>query len=297
MLIAKSSIVPNDIDKYVTHHYANNNGIRIHYATIGEGQPLIVMIHGFPDFWYTWRNQMVALAPHFKVAAVDLRGYNLSDKPHGGEYYLMHHLLNDIHAVIQHLQRDKVIIMGHDWGGAIAWFFAMHFPALTERLIILNMPHPKGMIRELAQNPQQQKQSAYARDFQQEGAHKRLTAESLSAWVHDSVARERYIEAFRHSDFEAMLQYYKQNYPRQPYEEAAASLLVNNKVKSPVLQIHGLQDQHLLPGGLNNSWEWLENNWTLLTIPQVGHFVHHDAQDIVNRTILNWLACYIRSSQ
>ena len=94
-----------------------------------------------------------------------------------------------------------------------------------------------------------------------------------------------------------MLQYYKQNYPRQPYEEAAASFLVNNKVKSPVLQIHGLQDQHLLPGGLNNSWEWLENNWTLLTIPQVGHFVHHDAQDIVNRTILNWLACYIRSSQ
>src|SRR5215469_9117700 len=74
------SIIPNDINKYVTNHYADNKGVHIHYASIGEG-PLIVMIHGFPDFWYTWRNQMVALAPFFKVVALDLRGYNLSDKP------------------------------------------------------------------------------------------------------------------------------------------------------------------------------------------------------------------------
>jgi epoxide hydrolase 4 len=282
----KSPILPNDIDKYVTHHYADNNGVRIHYVTIGEGQTSIVMIHGFPDFWYTWRNQMIALMSKYQVAAIDLRGYNLSDKPQGGEYYLMRHLISDIQAVMRHLEKDKSIIMGHDWGGAIAWFFAMYFPTMTERLIVLDFPHPSGFVRELAQNSQQQKQSAYARDFQQEGAHTQLTPESLSAWVHDPVARERYIEAFRRSDFEAMLQYYKQNYPRQPYQDASFQV---NKVQAPVLQIHGLQDQWLLPGGLNSTWEWLENSWTLLTIPQAGHFVQHDAADLVSRTIENWL--------
>ena len=285
----KSPILPNDIDKYVTHHYADNNGVRIHYVTIGEGQTSILMIHGFPDFWYTWRNQMIALMSKYQVAAIDLRGYNLSDKPQGGEYYLMRHLISDIQAVMRHLEKDKSIVMGHDWGGAIAWFFAMYFPTMTQRLIVLDFPHPSGFVRELAQNSQQQKQSAYARDFQQEGAHKQLTPESLSAWVHDPVARERYIEAFRRSDFEAMLQYYKQNYPHQPYQDAKLNLPQVNKVQAPVLQIHGLQDQWLLPGGLNSTWEWLENSWTLLTIPHAGHFVQHDAADLVSHTIEKWL--------
>jgi pimeloyl-ACP methyl ester carboxylesterase len=188
-----------DIDKYVTHHYADNNGVHIHYTSVGEG-PLIVIIHGFPDFWYTWRNQMVVLAPHFQVVGLDLRGYNLSDKPRGGEYYSMQHLVGAVQAVIRHLGRDKAIIIGHDWGGAISWLFAINLPALTEHLIILNCPHPTGITRELAQNSQQQERSAYARDFQKEDAHKRLTPESLSAWVKDSAAREHYLEAFRRSD-------------------------------------------------------------------------------------------------
>jgi pimeloyl-ACP methyl ester carboxylesterase len=162
-------------------------------------------------------------------------------------------------------------------GWAIAWIFAIGLPALTERLIILNCPHPTGITRELAHNPQQQEQSAYARDFQQEGAHKRLTPESLSAWVKDSAALERYLETFRRSDCEAMLHYYKQNYPRSPYQELSLPV----KVQAPVLQIHGMQDPFLLPGALNNTWEWLENDWTLLTIHEAGHFVQHDAADLV----------------
>ncbi|HKF36183.1 MAG TPA: alpha/beta hydrolase, partial [Ktedonobacteraceae bacterium] len=256
------------------------------YASLGEG-PLIVMIHGFPDFWYTWRNQMVALAPRFQVVALDLRGYNLSDKPQGGEHYSMRYLIGDVQAVIRHHGRDKASIIGHDWGGAIAWQFAMHLPAQTERLIILNIPHPRGLVRELAHNPRQQENSAYARDFQQEGAHKRLTPESLSAWVQDPAARERYLEAFQRSDVEAMLYYYKQNYPRPPYQDATSPVI---KVQASVLQIHGLQDTYLLPGGLNDTWEWLENDWTLLTIPQAGHFVQHDAANLVTRTMVNWLA-------
>jgi len=172
-------------------------------------------------------------------------------------------------------------------GGAISWMFAISLPTLTERLIILNCLRPRGLARELAHNPQQQEQSAYARDFQQEGAHKRLTPESLSSWVKDSTAREHYLEAFRRSDFEAMLHYYKQNYPRPPYQEAHTPVI---KVQAPVLQIHGLQDQFLLPGALNNTWEWLENDWTLLTLHQAGHFVQHDAADLVTLNILHWLA-------
>jgi len=282
---ATSSIVPNDIDAYVQHGYADSNGVKIHYASIGEG-PLIVMLHGFPDFWYTWRNQMVALAPHFQVVALDLRGYNLSDKPREGEQYSMRYLIGDVQAVIRHLGRDKAIIVGHDWGGAISWQFATHLPALTERLIILNLPHPRGMGHELAHNPQQQENSAYARNFQQEGAHTKLSAESLSEWVKDPVAREHYIEAFKRSDFESMLHYYKQNYPRPPYEETSSPVI---KVQAPVLQIHGLADKALLAGGLNNTWEWLESDWTLLTIPHAGHFVQQDAADLVTRTIVSWL--------
>lgn len=280
-----SSIVPNEIDKYVTHAYADNQGVKIHYVSIGEG-PLVIMIHGFPDFWYTWRNQMVALAPNFQVVALDLRGYNLSDKPQGGEHYLMPNLVGDVQAVLRHLGRDKAIIVGHDWGGAIAWQFAMYLPTLTERLIILNTPHLRGLFRELAHNPLQQESSAYARNFQQERAHKQLTSEGLSKWIQDPVARERYIEAFERSDFEAMLHYYKQNFPHPPYQEASLPVV---KVQAPVLQIHGLQDTALLPGGLNNTWEWLENEWTLLTIPQAGHFVQHDAAELVSRAIVSWL--------
>ncbi len=272
-------------DERVTHGYADNNGVKIHYASLGSG-PLMVMIHGFPDFWYTWRHQMAALASDYHVVAMDLRGYNLSDKPKGGDNYAMRVLVQDVATVIQHLGKERAIIVGHDWGGAIAWQFAMHVPAMAERLIVLNLPHPRGLARELAHNPEQQKSSQYARNFQQEGAHERLTAEQLSAWVSDPAARERYIEALNRSDFEAMLHYYKQNYPREPYTEPTSPVV---KVQASVLQIHGLDDWALLPGALNNTWEWVERDWTLVTISGAGHFVQQDAADLVTRTIISWL--------
>ena len=279
------TISVKDIEQHVTHGYADNNGVKIHYASLGAG-PLVVMVHGFPDYWYTWRNQMVALAPQYQAVALDLRGYNLSDKPKGGENYKMRSLLGDVQAIIQALGQEKAIIVGHDWGGAISWQFAMHMPQMTERLVILNLPHPRGMAHELATNPEQQKNSEYARNFQQEGAHEKVTPESLVGWVKDPAAREHYLEAFHRSDIEAMLHYYKQNYQRPPYHETTTPVV---KVQTSVLQIHGLEDHFLLPGGLNNTWEWLEKDWTLLTIPGAGHFVQHDAADLVSRTMLSWL--------
>jgi len=286
LLLSVSALAETDLDKRVEHGYADSNGVKIHYASLGSG-PLIVMIHGFPDFWYTWRDQMEVLSKNYQVVAIDQRGYNLSDKPKGVENYDMRLLVGDVAAVVKHLKRDKAIIVGHDWGGIVAWTFAMTLPEMTDKLIILNLPHPRGLTRELAHNPQQQKNSQYAREFQQPDAAAKLTAAGLARWVKDPEAKKKYIEAFNRSDFEAMLNYYKRNYPREPYQEDTSPLI---KVKMPVLMIHGLNDTALLAGALNNTWDWLDKDLTLVTIPGSGHFVQQDASDLVTRSIKMWLA-------
>jgi len=275
-----------DIERRVTHGFATNNGVRIHYAALGQG-PLVVMVHGFPDCWLTWRQVMDALAKDYETVAIDQRGYNLSDKPKGVESYDMGALVEDVAAVVRARGREQAILVGHDWGGAVAWSFAMKHPEMSGKLIILNLPHPRGIGRELTRNPEQQKASAYARRFQQEGAHTNLTAEGLAFWVKDAQAKARYLEAFRRSDFEAMLNYYKRNYPREPYAEDPSPVV---KVKCPVLMIHGLKDTALLSPGLNGNWDYVEKDFTLITIPNAGHFVQQDAPDLVTRSIRSWLA-------
>lgn len=276
-----------DLEARVEHGYADSDGVKIHYASLGEG-PLVVMMHGFPDYWYTWHNQMEALAPDYQVVAMDLRGYNLSDKPKGIEDYSMRLLIGDVRAVIHHLGREKAIVVGHDWGGAIAWQFARYLPAMTDKLILLSQPHPRGIVRELVHNPRQRQNDQYARDFQKEGAHLSLTPESIiNDWLPDLIDREKYLQALQRSDLEAMLHYYKRNYPREPYTESTTPV---EKVQAPVLMIHGLEDQYLLASGLNNTWEWVEKDLTIVTIPGAGHFVQHDAADLVTRIIKSWLA-------
>jgi pimeloyl-ACP methyl ester carboxylesterase len=284
-MLSSSGFAQTDLDNRVEHSYANSNGVKIHYASLGKG-PLVVMIHGFPDYWYTWRAQMEELSKNYQVVAIDQRGYNLSDKPKGVENYDMSLLVGDVVAVIKHLGRERAIIVGHDWGGAVSWTLALMRPDVVEKLIILNLPHPRGLNRELANNPQQQKNSAYARRFQAEDAHKSLTAEGLAGWVKDPEAKKKYIEAFQRSDFEAMLNYYKRNYPREPYTEDKSPIV---KVKMPVLMIHGLNDTALLAGALNNTWDYLAQDLTLVTIPGAAHFVQQDAADLVTRSIKMWL--------
>jgi len=290
LLILFGTTVParaaDDVWDKVQHGYVDNNGVKIHYATVGRG-PLVVMIHGFPDFWYSWRDQMAALSGTYQVVAIDQRGYNLSDKPQGQAQYDMSLLVSDVQAVVHHFQPGKAIIVGHDWGGMVAWRFAMAHPELTERLIVCNLPHPRGLSYELAHNPQQQQNSAYARRFQEPDAAKNLTAEGLALRITDPAVKARYVEAFKRSDFEAMLNYYKQNYPRPPYTEDTSPVV---KVKAPVLLFHGLADTALLPGALSKTWEWVENTLTLVTVPGAGHWVQSDAADLVSSTMKTWLA-------
>ena len=189
-------------------------------------------------------------------------------------------------AVVDHFKQEKAVIVGHDWGGMVAWTFAMQHPKKTERLVILNLPHPKGLLRELANNPQQQKNSQYARNFQKEGAASLLTPELLALWVRDPKARKKYVEAFKRSSIDAMLNYYKANYPREPY---AVSKREFPKVKCPVLMFHGLKDRYLLSGALNGTWNWIDRDLTLITIPSSGHFVQQDAAELVTKRMVKWL--------
>ena len=120
-----------------TEGFVDSSGVKLHYVTAGDG-PLLVLLHGFPDFHYTWRDQMPALSQHFQVVALDLRGFNTSDQPTGVENYTMEKLVGDVAAVLTHFKQEKMVLVGHDWGGAIAWSFAMTYPDKVDRLIILN---------------------------------------------------------------------------------------------------------------------------------------------------------------
>ncbi|MBL9126034.1 MAG: alpha/beta hydrolase [Verrucomicrobiales bacterium] len=281
----ESAAGPLDIERRVAHGFATNNGVRLHTASLGAG-PLVVMIHGFPDCWLTWRHSMAELSKTHRVVAMDLRGYNLSDRPPGDAAYDMQVLVEDVASVVRSQGAERAIVVGHDWGGAIAWTFAMTKPEMTERLVVLNLPHPRGLLRELARNPEQQRNSEYARNFQKPGAHATLTATNLAFWVKDAAAKPRYVEAFGRSDFDAMLAYYRRNYPREPYRDDGAPTA---KVRCPVLLIHGLEDKALLHPALNGTWEWVEKDLTLLTVPGADHWVHQDAPELVTRTMVGWL--------
>jgi pimeloyl-ACP methyl ester carboxylesterase len=293
---AATALAQDDVFDRVKHGYATSEGgVKIHYASLGEG-PLVVMIHGFPDFWYSWRHQMAALSKRFQVVAIDQRGYNLSDKPKGVESYDMRLLVGDVAAVIKQVGRDKATIVGHDWGGVVAWQFAMNLPQMTEHLVILNLPHPNGLFRELRTNKEQIANSEYARNFQAKSPSdptvffgRPMTAENMSGWVTDPAARKRYVEAFQQSDFDAMLNYYKRNYPRGAGAELAA-LPELPKVTVPVLMFHGLGDRALHSDGLSGTWNWLDKDLTLVTIPGAGHFVQQDAAELVTSTMEWWLS-------
>src|SRR5262249_52454941 len=214
---------------------------------------------------------------------------NKSDQPSGVENYTMEKLIADIDAVLKHFKAEKAIIVGHDWGGAVAWGFAMTHPGKIDRLIICNLPHPNGLAGELANNPEQQKNSQYARNFQQPDAAAKVKPEMLvpAVGIKDTETKKKYLEALKASSMEGMLNYYKANYPRPPYKVPDA--LANAKVKCPVLMFHGLKDWALLPGALNDTWKWVDNTVTIITIPNAGHGVHHDAADLVTKNMVRWL--------
>ena len=147
------------------HHFIEVNGIRMHYVSAGEG-PLVILLHGFPEFWYSWKDYVAPLSKHFKVVVPDLRGYNESDKPKGVKNYDMEVLVEDIRALIRALGAEKARIVGHDWGGAITWMLAIRSPEYVERFVVLNLPHPDLFYRGLRKSFRQKLRSWYFFWFQ-----------------------------------------------------------------------------------------------------------------------------------
>jgi len=269
--------------------YAQNGAVKIHYVAEGKG-PLVVMIHGFPDYWATWKPLMATLSKAgYRTVALDNRGYNLSDKPPGVAAYAMPNLIGDVAAVIKAEGQSKAIVVGHDWGAAIAWQTALNRPDLVDKLVIMAVPHPAGMARELATNKAQQEGSNYARNFQKEGSEKALNAEGLAGWVKDPKEKAGYVEAFRRSDFGAMMNYYRANYPRIVPGEPPPPPVAYPAIKVPVLVIHGMKDTALNAAGHNGTWDHVAADTTILMIPSAGHFVQHDAEALVDRTVKDWL--------
>lgn len=272
--------------------YATNNGVKIHYVLEGKG-PLVVLIHGFPDYWATWKPLMAELnKAGYRTAALDTRGYNLSDKPQGVEAYAMPNLIGDVAAVIAAEGEKNATVVGHDWGAAIAWQTTFARPDLVNKLVILSVPHPAGMGRELASNPDQQKNSQYARNFQKEGSEKVLNAEMLASMANkDPKEKAGYVEAFKRSDFAAMMNYYRANYPRAAGADfqPPPTIQTNQRVKVPVLVLHGMKDTALNAAGHSGTWNYVDADTTVVMFPNAAHFVQHDAAAQVNRTIRDWL--------
>lgn len=152
----------------VTHRRIDVGELSLHVALAGDPEaPLVVLLHGFPEFWWSWRYQIPALVQAgFRVAAPDLRGYNLSDQPQAIADYSLAHLTADVDGLIYALGHEKAHVVGHDWGAAVAWDFAMHYPRRLDRLAILNVPHPVVMLKALRTSPRQLRKSWYIFFFQ-----------------------------------------------------------------------------------------------------------------------------------
>ena len=234
-LLAAPALAVNDVDVWeaVDHHTADSNGVDIHYVTLGEG-PTVLFVHGFPDFWYSWRHQMAHLSGDFKTVAMDTRANNRSGNPEGVENYAMDLLLADVEAVIDDLGDDNVILVGHDWGGAIAWRFAMNHPDRVNKLVICNLTHPRGYMT-VRQNatPEQKANTQYIAEFQKPDAADRFTAEGLAMMVagrSSDEVKQRYREAYGRSYFDGMLNYYR----------AAWSRLESGNEELPDLDLWGI---------------------------------------------------------
>ncbi len=283
-------IAQADIFDVVEDHYVSNKGVRIHYVSMGEG-PVVLFVHGFPDFWYTWREQMAVLATDYKVAAVDLRGYNLSDKPEGVENYTFNVLVEDLRVVISQISEEPVYLVAHDWGAAIAWRLAISYPQLIKKLVILSVPHPKA--GDQVSIPLESRKPTYVDRFVSEEFRSQLTTNWLAAWVTDQKAKERYLEAFEKSNKDAMINYYKanastlENLNSEDFQQRSKVKFTN--LSMPVLVIHGKKDAFLPISGHNNTWDFIDNELTIEVLPDAGHFIQRDESEKVTQLIKTFI--------
>jgi pimeloyl-ACP methyl ester carboxylesterase len=276
-----------------THREAVVNNVRLHWVEAGAGRP-VLLLHGFPQCWWMWRHQMQPLADAgFRVIAPDLRGYNLSDKPSGVSAYRMENLVADVEGLIRQTGLKRAHVVGHDWGGLIAWWLAMLSPDRVERLAILNAPHPAAFRREIRM-PDQMLRSWYAAAVQlpvlPEIAIRRDDFALLESAFRASTVRpgaitdediRRYKEAAaRPGALTAMLNYYRAA-ARRPNPDT-------RRIEHPVLLIWGEQDQALTIRMTHGLEEWVPN-LRIVRLPEASHWVAEEAPERVTALLTDFL--------
>ncbi len=276
------------------HGYVIANKVRLHYVTKGEG-PLMLMLHGFPEFWYSWRYQIPEFAKYFQVVAVDLRGYNDSDKPKEQSAYVMDEFIKDVEGVIKGLGHEKCVLVGHDWGGAIAWCFAYAYPQMVEKLIVLNIPHPAKFSQGL-RTPQQLLKSFYIFLFQlpwlpelliQFSDYQLLENIFRGMAVDKSAFTAADINAYKDAAAKrgaltAMLNYYRNIFQQNLFNSSWGILEV------PTLMIWGENDS-ALGKELSYGTEAYVRDFQIRYISNCSHWVQQERPELVNQYMREFL--------
>ena len=290
----------------MSRHFISANGIRFHVAQAGKKgeKPLLLCLHGFPSTHHCWRHQLAAFEKDYFVVAPDMRGYNLTDKPKEG--YDSATLCEDAHALMLALGYKKMTLVGHAWGGAIAWDYATRFPETLEKLVILNAPHPAVFAREVFSNPEQFKKSWYIFFFQlpllpelylsenrygKALAAFKATAAPGSKGAFTDEDLEHYRSAFMQPGaMKCMVQYY-----RTAFQAMVKGLLKGQDPKkeakvihTPTLVIWGMQDNALGPGNLEGLEEYV-SDLKIHRIEDAGHWVQEEKPEAVNVTMRAFL--------
>lgn len=280
------------------HQFIQTNKIRLHYVTQGEGD-LVILLHGFPEFWYSWRYQLPVLARHFKVVVPDLRGYNDSDKPSSG--YDIDTLSEDIVGLIQNLGYRCAHIVGHDTGGMIAWNLAQKFPQYLQNLVLLNAPHPQRLFREFSSNLDQLRRSWYLLAFQIPGLPEWLIQSNLRQFLQDWFQKQAIRKAAFSSEtlgiyqaalekrgvLSAAINYYRQLLSPQDWLSNSDRKLL--PIQVPTLVLWGEDDTVLSPNLALGFERFVQAPFRLKFVPECGHWIQQEVPKIVNRELLDFL--------
>lgn len=276
--------------------YRNVNGVRLHVVAAGAADdPLVVLLHGFPDFFYCWREQIEPLVEAgYRVLVPDQRGYNLSEKPDGVRAYRKSQLVRDVVELVQSEGRDSARVVGHDWGASVAWELALRYPSTVDRLGIVNVPHPRVFRRTLRSNPRQFLRSWYMVFFQiprfpewllgcgdYEPLARTLQRSSRPGTFPDD-ALERYRDAWRQEGaVESMLNWYR---ALLRHDDEMA----DDRVEPSTLVIWGENDEALIPEMAAESVEYCADG-RLERFPEATHWVHHEYPDEVAELLVDHL--------
>ncbi|MBV1700279.1 MAG: alpha/beta hydrolase [Hyphomicrobiales bacterium] len=289
-------------------HFAVLRGIGLHYLSAGEKgtRPLMVFLHGFPEYSGAWAGQMAAFSPNYFTVALDLRGFNLSDKPKKVSDYRIDALMGDVSGLIEHLGYSDCVLVAHDWGGAIAWAFATHFKSMVRRLVIINAPHAVPFARALAQDPAQQAASQYMLALRRPDAAERLLAQDcvrLQAMFKHPVSGKSGLSETEMATYvaiwqqpgamDAMLNYYRATpllppVPGAPDPSGLKLEAAKFRVEMPTLVIWGMQDTALLPVLLEGLQECVAD-LRVVQAPSASHWVVHEAPELVTGAIRDFL--------